>query len=311
MKQKNDAQENQQTVFLRRLNESGMTFTLSAVMPIVLAAVLALVLSGIEGAAQTDWYRYLSYLLPQLCFAIALAVYFKRTKQPLKETYAGCKWQYFALAIALQFGLLFSLSELNGLFIGFLEGFGYHAGESALPNLDGGGIYLALLVIALLPAVMEETVFRGLLTRNMHAAQWGIVPTVLISGALFSIMHGSPEQTIYQFICGVCFALVAVRSGSVLPTIVSHFLNNAVVLILTATGYGESWNFSAGGNIAVLVLSALCFAGALGYLIFIDKNGNRRGGVKQSKEFWMFAGVGIVVCIVEWIGALVVGFTGV
>lgn len=314
-----NAEQKREELRARALREAGVTYSLSAVFPIVLTlAVLSVVsFSYGDGYADTDWYRYLSYLLPQICFAAAAAIYFVRTKQPLRQTYRGCKWYYFAIAVVLEFGLMFSLSYLNNAFVWLLGKAGYIRQGTPLPDLSGWNLLPAILVIAVLPAVFEETVFRGILSRNMHEAGWGTAATVLIAGALFSLFHGSPEQTLYQFACGMCFTLVALRSGSVFPTVVAHFLNNALILVLTAVYspvYGENWSIGdimpVGGLIALCVTSGLCLAGSLAYLIFFDRKTNRKGGVKGGKLFFPAAAVGVTVCAVEWLAVLIEGFIG-
>jgi membrane protease YdiL (CAAX protease family) len=97
--------------------------------------------------------------------------------------------------------------------------------------MDGFGFVGVLFVIAVFPAVMEETVFRGLILKGLRQSKE--IYAVLLCGALFALYHQKPEQTVYQFCCGAAFALVALRSGSVLPTVVAHFINNAWILIMT------------------------------------------------------------------------------
>ncbi|MDE5896569.1 MAG: CPBP family intramembrane metalloprotease, partial [Clostridia bacterium] len=224
----------------RALAEAGVTYSLCAALPVLCSLVLSLIVAGLStGKAEnwyqrTDWYRYLCYLIPQLCFAVSVFVWFRRTRTPLKRVYGGCKWYFFPIAIVLQFGLTFSLAELNSYFVAFLELFGYRKQTSMLPSLGGWNLLPAMLVIAVLPALFEETVFRGILSKQMDENGWGIAATVLISGALFSLFHHNPEQTVYQFFCGACFTLVALRSGSVFPTMVAHFLNNGVILALSS-----------------------------------------------------------------------------
>ena len=146
----------------------------------------------------------------------------------------------------------------------------------------------------------------------MHASGWGTIATVCISGALFALYHGSPAQTIYQFFCGASFALLALRAGSVLPTAVAHLCNNAVILILTSTGYEVegSWTMPQAWHIGLCVAAAVVLVGVLVYLIFFDKSGAQKGGVKDGKRFFLGAGVGIAVCAVLWISNLVTGFVG-
>ena len=289
-----------------RLKESGITFSLAALLPVLFSLVLSLFAAAAgEGYEQAVWYRYLTYLVPQLCFALAAAVYFRRARHPFPAMYRGAKWYYYLIAVLMQFGLLFSLGELNTLFLSWLETLGYTSSAGSLPPLEGGWLVLTLFVVALLPAVFEETLFRGILARNMHGAGWGTWVTILVSGAMFSLFHGRPEQTIYQFFCGCCFALIAVRSGSVLPTVLSHFLNNALILVLSALGLET---FSGVLSVVLIAIGAVFLAGSLVFLIFFDKKTNRKGGAPRAGVFFLAAAVGLVICAVQWASTLLLGF---
>ncbi len=285
------------------LREAGISYSVAGLLPQILSLVLVLLLLSIvgEGYAQLNWVKYLSYLLPQLCFASTAVVFFRRSKQPVRQTVGRCKWQYYLVALLLQFGLL-SLSSLNGYFIEFLKFLGYQSPESTLPELSGWNLLPAILVIALLPAIFEELLFRGILTGSMKGNGWGIVPSVLLCGGLFSLFHGNPEQTLYQFVCGACYTLIAWRSGSILPTAIAHFCNNALVLTLTSVGI-ESL------PLAVTVCAGVCLAGALTYLIFFDKRGNQKGAFKEGKTFFFYAAAGILICALSWLITLITGFT--
>ncbi len=302
--------------FQRRcLKEAGISYGVGAVLPVLVSLIFSLALSAVQGAEEQNWFCYLSFLLPQVCLAATAAIYFYRSKDSVKGMCSGCKWYWFPVALILQFGLLFSLSELNTLFIGLLESIGYEETLGALPVLSGWNILPALLVVALLPAIFEETLFRGIITRNMGRSGWGIFAAAFLSGALFSLFHGNPSQTLYQFICGVCFALVYLRAGSIFPAMLSHFCNNAVILLLTQQ-YGEV-PFSAllpkGGYIALTVVAALCLVAAVCFLVLF---GRRKEGymkredwrMKEGKTFVLPALAGVFVCAVQWIVMLVTGF---
>lgn len=293
------------------LTESGISYSVAAVLSILIAFLMSAVSSAIGGEhyAEQNWYLYLAYLSVQIAFCVAIVFYFLRSKESVKAPVQRCRPKYFLIALLLEFGLLFSLSELNGLFVSGLGKLGYSSGGVSVPDLSGWNLLPAILVIGVLPAVFEETLFRGVLARKMHEGGWGLVPAVLVSGALFSLFHGKPEQTIYQFLCGSCFALVALRAGSVLPTMLAHFVNNALILTLTSFGYENLFAaLPLWGCILLVVSSAVCFLGALVYLIFLEKRGNQRGGIKEGVSFFMAAGGGILICAVEWIAVLVTGF---
>ena len=308
----NVAEQEQKFFRQRALTEAGVAYSVGAALPVLLSLLVGVIAALAAGKAYADtvWYRFLAYLLPQVCFAATALIFFRRSKVKPTEFYCGCKWQYFLIAVLMQFGLMFSLSELNDLFIGFLEQFGYTNPVSVLPPLDGWYLLPALLIIALLPAIFEETLFRGILVGRMRASGWGTAVTVVISGALFSLYHGNPAQTIYQFLCGMCFALIAVRAGSILPSMLAHFCNNAVIILLTSSGYGaeDGWTMPFGWHIGLIVSSAVCLAASLGYLIFFDRSNARKGGIADGKKFFFGAAVGIAVCAVQWVAVLVSGF---
>ncbi len=298
----------------KALSEAGVSYSVGiaayVVVSLIFQIVALLCLGEVYGADPAV--QFLSFLLPQICFEAAALIFFRRSKVPVRTVYCGGKAKYFVLALLLQFGLLFSLSELNTLFLDWLSSLGYENPPSALPPLSGWNLLPAILIIALLPALFEETLFRGILVGRMQASGWGTIATVCISGALFALYHGSPAQTIYQFFCGASFALLALRAGSVLPTAVAHLCNNAVILILTSTGYEVEggWTMPQAWRIGLCVAAAVVLVGVLVYLIFFDKSGAQKGGVKDGKRFFLGAGVGIAVCAVLWISNLVTGFVG-
>ena len=237
---------------------SGIAFSLAAVLPTLLS-VIFLIAVGAGDYTQEDWYLYVSYLLPQIAFAITAIWFLYYSKTPLKTAVKNqkCKSRYFLLALLLQVGLLF-LSELNALFLQFLGNFGYEDAGINLPSMDGLGFVGVVVVIAVVPAVFEEIMFRGILLKGLKS--FGKVGSILLCGALFALYHQNPAQTLYQFCCGAAFALITVRSGSILPTVVSHFFNNMLILMLTKFGV-ES--FSPFVGLAVLGISLTCLIASL------------------------------------------------
>ena len=296
----------------RRMTEGGIAFSVAIVLYMGVSLIFQLIASAIggKGVGDADWYKYLAFLLPQLCFAGAALLFFRRTKVSPRRMYTPCKWWYFFIALALQFGLLFSLGELNGLFLKGLERIGYTAADASVTDSMVAGWYLlpAILIIALLPALFEETLVRGILLGGMRENSWGSAACILVSGAMFSLFHCNPEQTIYQFICGACYALLALRSGSVFPTMLAHFANNALVLILTAAGVSSFSALPTGAYLSLVIVSALCLVGVLVYLLVFERRKNVKGGVHEGKAFFFSSAVGIAVCAIVWLVTLVTGF---
>lgn len=289
---------------------SGAAFSFATLLPVALFFILLIVMSmcGLvkEGYEKTDWYLYASYLLPQIAFFLILLYVLRYSKTPKKAYFQAqkCRAKYFLVAVLLQIGLL-SLSELNALFLRLLANIGYVNSEISLPNMDGFGFIGVLFVIALVPAVMEEVMFRGVLLSGMRS--FGTCGAVLLCGLFFSLYHQNPAQTIYQFCCGACFALVAIRAGSILPTMLSHFLNNTFILVLEKLGINS---FSTPVFITIVVVSAVCLIATLVYLIFIDKGKPceaKETDKAERKRFFTYSSVGLAVCVLTWASALISG----
>jgi membrane protease YdiL (CAAX protease family) len=95
-----------------------------------------------------------------------------------------------------------------------------------------GGLLFNIFMIAFLPAIGEELLFRGViqriftnLTKNVH---WGI----WISAILFSALHMQFYGFIPRMLLGVLFGYLLVWSGSMWLPIIAHFINNGVAVIV-------------------------------------------------------------------------------
>jgi membrane protease YdiL (CAAX protease family) len=89
-----------------------------------------------------------------------------------------------------------------------------------------------LAALAVLPPFAEEIVFRGVLARGLATAR----PTwqaVLISSAVFGAYHILPAQAAATFLLGCSLAYLTLRSRSIVPAIIVHFLNNVIAIIVS------------------------------------------------------------------------------
>ncbi len=105
--------------------------------------------------------------------------------------------------------------------------------EAFLDMKTPGDLYFNLFMIALLPAVGEELVFRGLVQRifvqwskNVHVAVW-------TTAILFSAMHMQFYGFLPRMMLGGMLGYMLVWSGSLWLPIVAHFINNAAAVIFT------------------------------------------------------------------------------
>lgn len=259
-----------------------------------------------EEIAASEWYKYVSYLAGQVVNLLAIAVFVAVFRErPSSFGWRKAHPKYFLVAILLAYGTLFALSYLNVWASELFALFGYEAESSELPSLAGAGFVGALFVIAVLPAVFEETVFRGVILEGVKDI--GTVAACLLGGLLFSLFHMNPMQTVYQFVCGCIFTLVALRANSLLPAVLMHFLNNAVILFESKFGFLSG--VPTAGAVAIYVTSALCLVAGLVFLIFFDrKNARKKEG--PIRPFLLPALPGLLVAALVWILTFASGIGG-
>jgi sodium transport system permease protein len=106
------------------------------------------------------------------------------------------------------------------------------------PNL-----WASLFVFALVPAVCEEVAFRGFILSGLereHRTRSAIVLSALMFGFLH-VLLSLFQQLFNAALLGLVLGLLAVRSRSILPCIVFHFLNNALAVSLAEVVAAPRW----------------------------------------------------------------------
>jgi|GEM_PF-952293 len=89
-----------------------------------------------------------------------------------------------------------------------------------------------LLYIAVLPAIIEEFIFRGVLFQSWrHKSGRSLMYVAMLVGLEFGLFHMNLTQLSYAFVLGVLMCLLAEASGSILAPVIFHFANNAVAVI--------------------------------------------------------------------------------
>lgn len=89
----------------------------------------------------------------------------------------------------------------------------------------------AVLVLAVVPAICEEVLFRGVLARGL-ATRFIPAAAVAISAAMFAAYHLSVVQLLPTFTLGLALGALVLRARSAIPAMVAHLLNNAIALVV-------------------------------------------------------------------------------
>ena len=96
-------------------------------------------------------------------------------------------------------------------------------------------LFAVILVVAVVPAIVEELLFRGLIQKIFERLMSPVVSAVL-AGTIFGLYHVNPFEIVPLVGLGVFFGLLRYRSQSLLVPIAAHFLNNLMAVL--ASFYG-------------------------------------------------------------------------
>jgi membrane protease YdiL (CAAX protease family) len=96
------------------------------------------------------------------------------------------------------------------------------------------GAALACIALAFVGPVVEELLFRGLLTAAFRR-RFGPIRTALLTAALFALAHVLPRVIPPVFILGLALAFVYERVGSTIPGMLIHCLYNGIAVAAALT----------------------------------------------------------------------------
>lgn len=102
---------------------------------------------------------------------------------------------------------------------------------------SGLGVTFNLSMLALVPGLCEEVLFRGYAQRQFERAT-GPVGGVLLSGLIFGAYHLRPSQLLPLAVLGVYLAYLTWRTGSLWPAVLVHLTHNSLAVL--AARYAQS-----------------------------------------------------------------------
>lgn len=99
-------------------------------------------------------------------------------------------------------------------------------------QLVSNPFWVNLLIIAVIPAVMEELIYRGIF---YHAyREKGVILGAVASAIVFGVMHRNLNQFFYAAVLGVIFCILVEITGSIYASMAAHFAINGWNVLLLA-----------------------------------------------------------------------------
>lgn len=269
------------------VNDVGRVFLWVLLLPILVSFVFAFAGYGIAAAvgvefpADVDFLTYLlnNYigfaipymLLTQVTFICIFFVYNKVHR--IKFTASKFKVKKVkplpAILCAL-FGIVFVIGLfglIEGCFGRLFEMWGVSSTPSPIP-LDNFGWYVLWLVLfALIPAFVEELIFRGVIFNGLKRGI-GSLGAIFLSALIFALIHQNINQFIYPFIMGCVFALVLNKTENLVYPFLMHLFNNITTVTIQYLMNVGAINLDLPIN-WVYILVSIVLALAVGGLFFL------------------------------------------
>jgi membrane protease YdiL (CAAX protease family) len=120
-----------------------------------------------------------------------------------------------------------------------MMGYTASSGESLYPDVFNPLMFIGSLVLtAVLPAICEEFIMRGNFLNSLRH-NFKSYGAVVLASVAFGLFHQNIDQLFYTAVFGGLAAFLVIKTGSVFPAMVVHFVNNTLsVLIGYADNYG-------------------------------------------------------------------------
>lgn len=167
--------------------------------------------------------------------------------QPFENLFQG---SLFPQPILLTIAIVFTFMAVNSVFIewnqkldlpDFLSGFEEWAKSTEekleqlttfLTKFDSiSELIIALVVIAILPAIGEELVFRGIIQRELYKGTGNIHVSIWVAATIFSAIHLQFFGFIPRLFLGALFGYLYYWSGNLSLAMLAHFVNNGLMVV--------------------------------------------------------------------------------
>ncbi len=220
-----------------------------------------------------------------------LVMRLRKDSLPRVRASFGKPYRKDLMALAVPAGMLMGIgaSYVTAGFVTLMEHFGMKLNAPEFtPSFTPGGLALAILEVAVVPALVEEFALRGVVMQQLR--RYGDRFAIVTSAGLFAIMHGNLIQAPFALMLGVALGYYVIMTGSVWTGVIIHFCNNCYSVVMSALiqEYGQAQV----APVLFGIIAVIALTGAAGIALFHRKSRGRRlcPPPKDSLSAWGKAG---------------------
>jgi hypothetical protein len=114
--------------------------------------------------------------------------------------------------------------------------------EAFLKMENTSDLLFNLFLIAFIPAIGEEMVFRGVLQKKLHSILQSPHLAIFVSSFIFSAIHMQFFGFLPRFILGIILGYLFYYSKNLWMPIIAHFINNALAVLIMYSAFANKLN---------------------------------------------------------------------
>lgn len=254
---------------------------------------------------NVNLYKYLQiinhlgmFMIPSLIFAFLarrnISKYLKINMMPKMFTLAT---GILLVLVCLPFiNWLMTINEMMKLpeFLSGVEVWMRNSEESATLIINEflnvksiGGLFINLLMIAVIPAIGEEFLFRGVLQKQFKEWFGNIHVAIFIASFLFSAIHLQFFGFIPRFVLGMLLGYLFYFSNNLWVPIIAHFFNNGIAVLIYYLNFNKITHtdidkLGSSNNDIFLIIISLFFTIILMISVYKREHTSKKGAIKKE-----------------------------
>lgn len=154
--------------------------------------------------------------------------------------------------------------------------FGLGESGTAVPSGFSETVFAVMAVCVAAP-ILEEILCRGFIMHYLK--EYGVVINLIVSAAVFSMLHFSPDTFFVIFFMGILLGVIRLATNSLWASIIAHAANNAVAFAASFIGF-----IPQQAALVITIVSVAAFPAAIWLLLKFSPAENREYIQYEAKK---------------------------
>lgn len=268
--------------------QASFLLLIGAVSVVLLSVIISIIISvlypemptndiSIQLSSYPVQYMLIQFLPFQLGFLLIPALLYIKLEPDEENLIRKPQFQFIVWSVLLFTCAFFLLPFFNEINIQLIQSLGVfdellaqkESSDRMLKSLVGPvgstSFIIAVLIIGVITGIAEELAFRRFLFHHILKNNKKVMPSILISAVVFAVLHFNYIQIIPLLVFGVALGLMYYVSGSIIPGIVVHALNNILNVYWLSEDTFPTWMMEV--DLKITIPSTLLLMGLIFYYI--------------------------------------------